>query len=57
MGRMLSHEERLELTQRKMAFREAMKHAHEVPAYPGMEELKAQYPKYKGERVCPQCCG
>ena len=29
--------DRVEMTRRKMAFREMMKHAHEVPAAPGVE--------------------
>ena len=47
--------DRLELTRRKMAFREAMKHADEVPAYPGAEEH--QEPLLDDEHSCPVCGG
>ena len=47
--------DRLELTRRKMAFREAMKHADEVPAYPGAEEN--QEPLLDDEHSCPVCGG
>ena len=44
--------DRLELTRRKMAFREAMKNANEVPAYPGAEETQEQ--ELHGD-LCPVC--
>ena len=44
--------DRLELTRRKMAFREAMKHAHEVPAFPGAEEHLEDE-----ANICPVCGG
>ncbi len=44
--------DRVELTRRKMAFKEAMKHAHEVPAAPGAEEH--QEPEIIGD-ICPFC--
>ncbi len=47
-----THEERLEATRRKMAFKEAMKHAHEVPAAPGAEETPE--PEFDGVH-CPIC--
>ena len=43
---------RLELTRRKMAFREMMKHAHEVPCAAGVEELPPD-----DEHTCPVCGG
>ena len=46
--------DRLELTKRKMAFREAMKHAHELPAFPGAEEhQESVFDEYH----CPLCGG
>ena len=42
--------DRLELTRRKMAFREMVKHMNEVPAAPGVEDL----PQRK-EHECPNC--
>ena len=50
-----SHEERLELTRRKMAFREMLKHMSEVPAAPGAEEH--QEPLLDDEHSCPICGG
>lgn len=47
-----SHEERLEMTRRHMAFRESMKHAREVPAFPGAEEHPE--PVFD-EHHCPVC--
>ena len=46
--------DRVEMTRRKMAFREMMKHAHEVPAAPGAEEH--QEPVFD-EHHCPLCGG
>ena len=45
--------DRVELTRRKMAFKEAMKHAADTPAYPGAEEH--QEPTYYD--ACPYCGG
>ena len=47
--------DRLELTRRKMAFREAMKHADEVPAYPGAEETNEQIKTHDDGKHCPVC--
>ena len=55
MSRILSHEERLEITRRKMAFRENMKHAHEVPAAPGVQEHLD--PVIFDANHCPECGG
>ena len=44
--------DRVEMTRRKMAFREMMKHAHEVPAAPGA--LEHAEPKFDGIH-CPKC--
>ena len=49
--------DRLELTRRKMAFREAMKHADEVPAYPGAEETNEQIKTHDDGKHCPVCGG
>ena len=46
MGKIFSHEERLELTRRKMAFREMIRHSHEVPAAPGV--LEHPEPEFDG---------
>ena len=51
---MFSHEERLEMTRRKMAFKESMKHAHEVPAAHGA--LEHPEPVFD-EHHCPLCGG
>ena len=53
-ARMFSHEERLEMTRRKMAFKESMKHAHEVPAAPGA--LEHPEPVFD-EHHCSLCGG
>lgn len=53
-AKILSHEERLEITRRKMVFRENMKHAHEVPAALGAEEHPE--PVFD-ENHCPYCGG
>ena len=53
-ARMFSHEERLEMTRRKMAFKESIKHAHEIPAAPGAEEHPE--PVFD-EHHCPMCGG
>ena len=53
-AKILSIEERLEITRRKMAFRENMKHAHKVPAAPGVEEHPE--PMFD-ENHCPYCGG
>ena len=45
--------DRLEMTRRKMAFREAMKHTNEVPAVPGAEETQENF----NEHSCPLCGG
>ena len=42
------------MTRRKMAFRESMKHAHEVPAAPGAE---AHPEPTFDEYLCPMCGG
>ena len=46
--------DRIELTKRKMAFREAIKHADDIPAYPGAEEHPE--PQIQGN-FCPFCGG
>ena len=46
--------DRIELTKRKMAFREAIKHVDDVPAYPGVEEHTE--PQIHGD-FCPFCGG
>ena len=51
---MFSHEERLEMTRRKMAFKESMKHAHGVPAVHGA--LEHPEPAFD-EHHCPLCGG
>ena len=46
--------DRVEMTRRKMAFREMMKHAHEVPAAPGVNKnLETVFDEYH----CPLCGG
>ena len=45
--------DRLELTRRKMAFREMMKHAHEIPAAPGVEAHPDPVPL--DPHHCPVC--
>ena len=60
--------DRIELTRRKMAFKEAMKHTADTPAYPGAEEHTE--PQFHGEKcpfnsekcsfndnICPFCGG
>ena len=47
--------DRVELTRRKMAFKEMMKHAHEVPAAPGVEEVDEKL--LDDEHHCPYCGG
>ena len=47
--------DRVELTRRKMAFREMMKHAHDVPAAPGAEEHPD--PVILDPYHCPVCGG
>ncbi|MBR0094246.1 MAG: hypothetical protein IJP91_03110 [Synergistaceae bacterium] len=54
-ARFFSHEERLAMTSRKMAFKEMMKHAHEVPAAPGVEEVDEKL--LDDEHHCPYCGG
>ena len=53
--------DRIELTRRKMAFKEAVKHAAEVPAYPGAEEhTEPQFHSEKcsfNDNICPFCGG
>ena len=46
--------DRLELTRRKMAFKEAMKNMNDVPAAPGAEETQEH--KLHGD-LCPFCGG
>ena len=53
-AKIFSHEERLELTRRKMAFRENMKQAYKVPAAPGAEEHSESV---FDEHKCPICGG
>lgn len=45
--------DRLEWTRRKMAFREMIKHANEVPAALGAEEHQEHF----NEQSCPMCGG
>lgn len=53
-ARRFSHEERLEMTRRQMAFRESMKHDHKVPAAYGAEE----HPEpIFDDYHCPMCGG
>lgn len=53
-AKIFSHEERLAMTRRHMAFREMMKHADEVPAAPGA--LEHPEPVFD-EHHCPLCGG
>lgn len=53
-ARIFSHEERLEMARRQMAFRENMKHAYEVPAAPGVKDHPE--PVFD-EHHCPLCGG
>ena len=55
MGRILSPEERLEITRRKFAFRETIKHNDEVSAVSGTE--RHQKPVVVDENRCPECGG
>ena len=54
-ARIPTHEERLAESRRKMAFREAIKHAHRVSAAPGVEENPD--PVQLDEYHCPVCDG
>ena len=48
--------DRIELTKRKMAFKEAIKHADDIPAYPGVEELlREENERKKNGDFCPVC--
>ena len=47
-----THEERLEMTKKKMAFRESLKYTNDIPAAPGAEEHQEK--EIKGN-LCPNC--